>query len=179
MVGVPPILETPTGITAVTIAVVALLYYQRGLGWHDYRMIHKLKVRLAPLVDAYTDYFVLSEKPYRNKSPEYLGTRESGVKGVWWRLVESGSPHLVSSVKYRETPHVPGAREYAVGHVVWTHSDGTQTEAYLFSNGDGSTDVYCHHETSASDVDGHLEDGGVPGDPRNVVKEALGIGVED
>jgi hypothetical protein len=183
MVYTPDLLNDPLGIAAVTIAVVAALYWQRGLGWRDYQAIQKAKITLAPLVDRlpsvvdrFPPIFVLSEKAYRNKSPEFLGTRDSGVRAVYERLCESGSPHLVSSVKARTNPQ--GRREYARAHVVWTHDDQTQTEAVLFDNGDGTTDVYAHLETSVSDVDGHLEEGGTPGDPRGVVRGALGIGAE-
>lgn len=173
MVGVPPILETPEGIAAVTLAVVAVLYWQKSLNWREYRTVHRAKVLLAPLVDAHTPYFVLSEKAYRNKSPEFLATRDEGVRAVWERLCESGSPHLISSVKVREHPEA--GRQYSAAHVVWTHSDQTQTEAYLFANPDGTTDVYCHHETSVADADGHLSEGGVAGDPKGVVRDALGM----
>jgi hypothetical protein len=48
-----------------------------------------------------------------------------------------------------------------------------QTEAFLFANDDGTTDVYAHHEVSVTDPDGHLEARQRNGDPRGVVRDAL------
>jgi hypothetical protein len=50
-----------------------------------------------------------------------------------------------------------------------------QVEAYAYDCGDGTTDIYCHTEPSALDVYDHLDGGGVAGDPRGIVADALGI----
>lgn len=174
MTNVPPVLNEPIGMAVVVVLVVAGLYWQKGLGWHDYRTLHRLKVLAAPVVDAHTQYFILSGKAYRNKSPEFLGTRDNSIREVWARLLEGGgSPHLISSVKYRDLPS--GERQYSAAHVVWTHSDGTQTECYGFDNGDGTSDWYVHFEESVANADEHLSEGGTPGDPKGVVKDALGV----
>jgi hypothetical protein len=54
---------------------------------------------------------------------------------------------------------------------VWHHVDGKQTEAYLFRNNDGSTDLYAHVETSVDDPLGHLTDEQLDGDTRGVLKD--------
>jgi len=103
----PDPLQNPAVLAVLTLVMVALLRYQRGLSWHEYRAIHRPKVRLFPILDRLSpggfDSFV-NDKGYRDDA-EYLTTRDSSVKAVWRRLVDAGgSPHLISSIKRRETP---------------------------------------------------------------------------
>jgi hypothetical protein len=56
---------------------------------------------------------------------------------------------------------------------VFYHDDGKQTEAYIFANSDGSSDVYVHVETATTDPDGHLTDEQLDGDVRGRVRAAL------
>jgi len=165
-------LADPVTLAALTLIVAAAVHYQRGLTWSEYRTIHRAKVRLFPILQRIApggfDSFI-NVKQGRDDA-EYLVTREQSVTAVWKQLVaEGGSPHLIASVKRRPGP------EYSAAHAVWTHADGDQTEAYLFDNGDGSTDVYTHHETSVTDPEGHLEDPQTDGDPEGVVRSALGM----
>lgn len=190
----PGPLNDPVIIAVITLVVAAVTRWQMGLSWTEYRQVHRVKRRLFPLLDRLTpdqiparlrripvvgrvlsalfafDSFI-NEKGYRNDDAEYLRTDGRTVKEVWKTLVrQGGSPHLVSSIKRREEPDGSGL---SAAHVVWTHDDGTQTEAYLFENGDGSTDIYVHHETATTDVEGHLSDPQTDGDPRGVVTKAL------
>ena len=104
-------------------------------------------------------------------------TREQSVKAVWKQLVaEGGSPHVVNSLKRRPGPD--GGAEYSAAHVLWRH-DGHQTEAYLFRNSDGTTDVYAHFEPSVLDAVDHLAGEQTDGDPEGVVRRALGVPVDD
>lgn len=191
----PAILAILGGVLAV------VLLWQRSLTWREYRTIHRVKARVFPVLSRLTpdaipprlrrvpllgrvlsfafafDSFV-NEKGYREDDAEYLRTDPRTVKQVFDRLVAAGgSPHLISSVKRREWPD--GAIQYSEAHVVWSHDDGTQTEAYLFGPvddsgiGEPATDVYVHHEISVTDPDGHLSRGQSDGDPRGVVTEAL------
>lgn len=165
------ILTDPTLFPILIAILYALKYWQRGLGWYDYRTIHGLKVRLAPRLDRWI--FAVSRKGYREGDPEFLTTVDQPVKRVWKRMVASGgSPHLVNSVKRRETPE--GRVEYSKAHAVWYHGDGSQTEAYLFANANGTTDVYAHHEEVFTDADDHLDGDLVTGDPKGVVIGSLG-----
>lgn len=162
------ILNDPLGIALVTVLVVAAWYYQRTLSWPEYQRIHSLKVKVAPVLDPYI--FATSEKAYRNESPEYLTTYDGTPREVFEALVENGgSPHLINSVKYRQ------GRDFMDASVVFPVGGQEQTEAYFWGNGDGTTDIYTHCETSVIDVDGHLEEGGIPGDPRGIVRDALGV----
>ena len=173
------VLAHPELAALLGIALYALKYYQRGLGWYDYRTLHGLKVRLAPIIDRWV--FAVSEKGYRDDA-EYLDTVDTGVKATWQALVETGDPHLVNSVKRRVTPD--GVVQYSRAHVVWFHGDTDadgereQTEAYLFANADGSADVYAHYEGSFTDAEDHLHGGQTDGDPHGVVRDALGLGHE-
>jgi hypothetical protein len=172
----PDALADPVPLAILTLAVAAAVHYQRGLTWTEYRQIHRAKVRVFPplqrLAPGGFDSFV-NRKGGRDDG-EYLVTRTQSVRSVWKQLVsEGGDPHLVASVKRRTLGQHPP--QYSAAHVVWLHDDGSQTEAYLFANCDGTTDVYTHHETATTDVDGHLSDPQTNGDPKGVVRDALGM----
>lgn len=165
------ILSDPLLVTLLGIVLAGVVIWQRTLGWRTYRTLHGLKVLLAPLLNRRTGLFILSRKGYRDDA-EYLATIDRPVKQVWQGLVNAGgSPHLINSVKVRETPD--NLRQYSAGHVVWIHEDGDQTEAYLFANGDNTSDVYSHHEPAVTDPDAHLGGDQHDGDPHGVVTDAL------
>jgi len=166
--------QSPLAFAGLTAVVVLLLYYQRTLSWAEYRRLHALKVRVLPYVDNHTDLFVISEKGGYNDA-EYLHTVDAPVTTVFTQLRDGGgSPHLINSVKVRPHPDGRGP-QYSAAHLVWTHDDGSQTEAYLFGFDTGVTDVYVHHEPGVANVDKHLSGKQVDGDPRGVVRDALGL----
>lgn len=160
----------------VIVAVLLVWAYQRTLRWPEYQALHGLKLRVVPLLERLKGVVVppglllISRKGYRDDA-EYLRTENKSVKEVWTNLIANGgSPHLINSIKVRETPE--GEVQYSQAHVVWTHSDYTQSEAYLFDNGDGSTDVYAHHEPSVLTPDAHLHGFQSDGDPKGVTDYA-------
>jgi len=159
----------PVALSLITLGLFALLLIQRRLGWQKYKRIHRAKVRLFPILQRLIpSYLFVSEKGYRDDA-EYQDTWNRSVKATWHELTSigvGGSPHLLSSIKRRETPEGP---QYSAAHVVWTHADGKQTEAYLFENPDGTTDIYGHMETGVTDPEGHLSDPQTDGDPREVI----------
>jgi len=169
----PDLFNDPVLFAALTLAVLAVLQYQRTLSWTEYRRIHALKVRFLPYVDRYTNLFVISRKQSPEEDAEYLTTVSGSVGDVFKRfkrlVAGGGSPHLINSVKVR--PHGDGS-QYSAAHVVWTHDSGDQSEAYLFRAEDG-VDVYSHFEPSVVNVDDHLEGEQEDGDPRGVVRSAL------
>jgi len=166
----PEVFSHPAAMAALVLVLFALLQYQRTLTWPEYRRLHALKVRFFPQIDRYTTLFAISRKGYREADAEFLQTWDSTPKETFRTLVRiGGSPHLLNSVKLRSTPD--GTPQYSAAHVVWTHDDGTQTEAYVFDNGDGTSDLYAHHETSVTDPDGHMTDAQRDGDPRGVVPD--------
>lgn len=147
------------------------LAWQAELSWPEYRLLHGAKRVTFPTLQRLPlgfDSFV-NHKDGRDDA-EFLTTRAASPKAVVGHLRSAGgSLHLINSVKRR--PDGLGD-PLSVAHVVWTH-DEAQTEAFLFHNADGTTDVYAHHETSVTDPDGHLTDPQHDGDPRGVVREAL------
>ena len=191
----PDALSDPVILAALGGVLAVVLLWQRTLTWPEYRALHRVKVGLFPILSSLTpdaiparlrripglgrvltflfafDSFV-NEKGYRGDDAEYLRTDPRAVKTVFGQLrAAGGSPHLINSVKRRWPP--AGGPQYSAAHLVWTHADDTQTEAYLFDNGDGSTDVYVQHEISVTEPEDHLSRGQSDGDPRGVVTEAL------
>lgn len=169
----PEPLTDPVPLAILTLVLAAALHYQRGLTWTEYRHIYRLKRRWVPLLDKVWGH-AIHEKSYRDDA-EYLLTRKQSVKTVWKQLVaEGGSPHVLNSLKRRSLPD--GTHQLSDAHVVWTHADGTQTEAYIFDNpGADTVDVYAHHESSVVDAEEHLEGEQRDGDPKGVVRKALGV----
>lgn len=170
----PDWLTHPAVLVALAIAVRAGLAYQRELSWPEYRTLHLLKTALVPIVAARLPLprrLVVKEGAGRD-SPAFLRTADTDLRATARRLRQGdGTLHLLAAVKRRPDTH---GQRTAGAHLLWRHGDGTQTEAFLFQNRDGSTDVYAHHEPSVTDPDGHLAGVGVEaGDPRGVVTAAL------
>lgn len=161
--------QSPALFAGLTVVVVSLLYYQRTLSWAEYRRLHTLKVRILPIIDRYTNAFVVSRKGGVDDA-EHLSTVDYTVRETFGILRDAGgSPHLINSIKVR--PYI-NSSQYSAAHLVWTHDDGSQTEAYLFPTA-GGTDVYAHHEPSVANIDDHLSGPQRDGDPRGVVRKAL------
>lgn len=164
----------PLVVGVVVVVVAAALTYQRTLTWAEYKRLHGSKRLLAPTLDK-TPLFAVSDKRNYRANREYLATVDASVQEVFETLTDAGgSPHLLNSVKRRRNPS--GVVEYSDAHVLWLHNgfEGDQTEVYLWNNGDGTSDVYCHFEPSVLDPDAHLDgDNQQDGDPRGVVWDAL------
>ena len=161
----------PALVALLAVVIRAVVAYQRGLSWYEYRTLHGLKRLLFPRLDGRVGVSLVNEKGGVSDD-EFVGHRTGSVKTIARTLVRAGgSYHLVCSIKRR---HLRGRRqEYSAAHVVWFHDDDTQTEAYLFKHKRG-VDVYAHHETAVTDPDGHIENTQqVDGDPRGIVTAAL------
>lgn len=165
------VFNTPVLLAALTVVVLAVVRYQRGMSWPEYRAVHRLKVRLAVYLDRRTDIGVslVNAKGLPENDDEFVRHDDRSLKAVATDLVRAGgSYHLVNSIKVRRPESGP---QYSAAHVVFFHDDGTQTEVYLFRALDGQgVDVYAHHETAVTDPDGHiLKTEQVDGDPRGVL----------
>lgn len=169
------ILSDPRLVAGLTVALAVALVAQRFLGWRRYVTLHRLRVFAFPFLNGREGLFLVSRKEYREDDAEYLGTVDASVRAVFGTLTgdADGSPHLLSSIKARPLPD--GGTQYSAAHVVWTHTDGSQTEAYLFRGVDGGTDVYAHHEPSVMTPRKHLEGAQTDGDPRQVIGPAVGV----
>jgi len=159
--------QYPQLVPILGAALAAVRVWQSRLTWTEFRTFHGIK-----LLGAQWRGWFVHEKGGRDDA-EFLTTYNGTVRAAARTLVDAGgSYHLINAVKRRPGEY---GDQYSLAHVVWSHADGTQTEAYLFRNDDGTTDVYAHRETSVSDPVGHLTDPQRDGDPRGIVKDALGI----
>lgn len=168
----PAPLSEPVPAALLVLAVAAILWWQKSLSWTQYRAIHRAKVRLLPVLDRIWPHAVHAKGG--PDDPEFIASVGAPPREVFERLVAGGgSPHLVASIKERPALESWGRR--SVAHVVWTHDDGQQTEAYLFRGGatGRETDVYSHFEPSVLDPGEHLTGEQHDGDPRGVVRGAL------
>lgn len=173
----PPVIDalvaSPILLLVVAAVMRAALAYQRGLTWPEYRTLHGLRRLVFPVLDRREPfgYGVWVSRKGGRDDGEFVQTEWSGLYRTAERLRCGGaSLHLLSSLKRRPDTH---GDPLSAAHVVWSHADGSQTEAYLFENGDGTTDVYAHHEASVTDPAGHLTGRQQDGDPRGVVTSAL------
>ena len=164
--------EYPQLLALVAIVARVARAWQASLTWPEYRAIHRLKRGVFPVVDRVAGGAILwvSEKGGRD-DPEYLTTIDAPYREVVATLRAGGGPlHLLNSLKRRPDTH---GDPLTIAHVMWTHDDGTQTEAYLWRNADGSTDVAAHHEESTDNPLRHLTGSQSNGDVRGVVVDAL------
>lgn len=163
--------ENPELAIVLGLALRAVRAWQTELTWYEYRTLHGVKRLVLPALNS-PALSTVSRKGNRG-DPAFLTTYKGTVRATVTQLREGGgSLHLINTIKVR-----PGANGDPVSraHLVWTHADGRQTEAFLFKNDDGTTDVYVHVETSVSDPTGHLTDTVDAGDGRKVVSDALGL----
>jgi hypothetical protein len=176
----PDLLEQyPLLLAALALAMRAVLAYQRSLTWYEYRTLHGLKRLLLPRLGV-----GINGKGGREDA-EYIATVEQSPRQTVSTLREAGAVlHLVCSLKRRpERPNQSERKQsentirkrdqYTYAHLIWEHGDD-QTEAYLFANADGTTDIFSHFEPGPETPLEHL--GGeqqADGDPRGVVTAAL------
>jgi hypothetical protein len=197
------VLARPRLLVALTVVVVALAHWQAGLTYREYRLAHRTKTWLFAGLDAraggylvgpirrlvrrvvdkrtamqVTEYIdgvtdkrpLVRTKAYRD-SASFVRTVDAPSRAVFDRLTAAGDPHLVATVKRRAIPG--GGYQWAHAQVVFRHADGTQTEAFIFDNKDGTTDVYAHVEGVFTDPRAHLSDEQREGDGRGAVAAAL------
>ena len=161
----PEALSDPIVVAIIGLLVAIVWHYQAGLLYHEYKQFVKVKPRLFAILNEIEPFGFRSfihEKEHPENDPEYYTTVEISNKELWKIVTEAGGkPHLLSSNKRRPDGQL------SQFHFVWAHDDGTQTELYSFPDGA----IYVHHETVATDVEGHLSDGITKGDPRDVLSD--------
>lgn len=164
--------DYPLVIVALGIVLRAALAWQSSLSWREYRTLHGLKRLVFPVLDRRAPVVSWYNPKRGRDDPEYLRTVEWSVRKTARELSTAGGDlHLLCSLKRRPADHGDAV---SAAHVVFLHPDDTQTEAYLFRNDDGTTDVYVHHEPDPSRPLAHLGgDNQSDGDVRGVVTAAL------
>jgi hypothetical protein len=167
--------EYPELLVVLTLVIRAAIGYQRGLSWYEYRTWHGVRRALFPWLNRTLKIVrFVNHKPAGRESPEFIATVDMSVRETASVLREGGAMwHLISSIKRRPDGH---GDTLTRAHVVWFHGDEHQTEAYLFRNADGTTDVYAHYEAGVVDPVGHLTEPQRQGDPKGVVRGALAAG---
>jgi hypothetical protein len=165
--------SSPELLAVAAVALRALLAWQRGLTWPEYRTLHTLKRLLFPRLARHAPDVLLwvSDKAGREDA-EFIATYPAPLRPTVHDLRAGGATlHLLASVKRR--PGEYGDR-LSAAHLRWDHGTD-QTEAYLFRNADGTTDVFAHFEASPETPLEHLDGAQTDGDPRGVVHRALGL----
>ena len=167
----PELFSSPVALAGLTLVLAAVLYFQRTLSYSEYNQFHRLRLRLFPPLSRLTSLFLVSEKGYRDDA-EYVATVSASPTRLYRQLTDAGlSPHLISSIKRRETP--TGVTQYSILHFVKQHG-ATQSEVYCFEADSGAVDLYAHNEATVLTPEQHLEDTNQEdGDPRNVIPPAL------
>lgn len=170
-----PVVETlrthPELVVVLVILLRAGLAYQRSLSWYEYRTLHGLRRLVFPILQRRLPFDSFVNTKGGRDDAEFLRTVDQPARAVAKRLRRSADAyHLLSSLKERPATH---GDPHSRAHVVWTHDDGRQTEAYLFQNSDGSTDVYGHIEHAVTHPIKHLTTGQRDGDPRGLITDAL------
>jgi hypothetical protein len=161
------IAQNPELAVLAGIILRAILAWQRGLSWYEYRTLHGLKRLIAQRYprDSIGPVSLVNRKGGRDDA-EYLGYSEASPREVVRELRSHGfGLHLLASLKVRPV----GQASYA--QLIVT-DDEMQTECYLFP-AEGGTDVYAHFERSAGSIRHLTDTDQVDGDPREVVPEGL------
>lgn len=165
------ILNSPELVLALTVIILLAYQWQKGLTYHKYRYFHSIRVLLFRVLNPIATRYgrpLLSEKDL--EGPEFVVGLDKSPREVYHQLEQNGfEPHLIATIKYRKAN---GRTQYTHSQLVYKHSDGAQTEVYLFEY-EGAADIYSHVETGVTDPMGHLTDGQQKGDARDAVKNAL------
>jgi len=178
-------LQEPIVLGVVTVSVILAYHYQKGLTYYEYQFIHSIRIILFEYLETQVenetkigrqitryvgDPILTREKGMPDNEDEYVLTVEYSLQDLFYLFVSNAaSPHLISSVKYRDHPN--NGREYARAHVIFAEG-GKQTEVWMFDNGD-TVDIYAHKETVVTDPEGHLTEPYTPGDPDGYIAGSL------
>jgi len=167
------VLGNPALSAALTVVVLALVHYQSGLSYREFRAIHIVRCRVFALLNSWARKrgrpLVATAAPPGESSAFVMHVGDT-PRAVARRITDVFGPHLVATVKRRET-----AEGWQWAHSQWVqkHGDGLQTEVFLFAAPGIGTAVYAHVETSVTDPEGHITDAVRPGDGRGAFKTAF------
>jgi len=190
---VDALLSEPLFVLAISGLVVLAYHYVKGMPYAEFVFWTQVKHRIALLLET-TNLAELAEsfgldvpglrklsrfiasvrlvttKQYR-EDDEYLVTLDRTPRELARAFGRLGiDQHMIAGSKRRETPD---GMQWSHSQWAYQHDDGKQTEMWLYTNEDGTTDVYAHHEDSVFDADGHLSVPYTPGDPKGVLDPIL------
>lgn len=167
------LLSNPLFLFVLAVAILLTYQYVRQMPYSEFVLLTQLKHRVFLLLDPFArkrGLRLVTNKGYR-EDDEFLTTIDFTPRVLAKRFKEEGiDQHIISGSKRRETPE---GRQWSHSHYTYQHADGMQTEIWLYTNPDGSTDIYSHYEESVFDPDGHLETPYTPGDPKGVLDDIL------
>lgn len=160
----------PVLVILLGVVMRAALAWQSELSWYEYRTLHGLKRLLFPRLEGRVPVGLVNEKGGREDAEFITTAKQSPRKTVSELRKAGGTLHLIATIKRRPAEY---GDPLTRAHVIFTEGND-QTEAYLFKNSDGTTDVYAHYEPSPSTPLEHLGgDQQDDGDPKGVVRAAL------
>lgn len=164
-------LAEPAFILGLTAAIVVLYFYTSALSYPEFvaltRVKHYVSLIIAPIASK-RGLEIVATKPYRGK--EFVTTVDATPREVSQKLEAYGfDKHLIAGSKRRQTKD---GKQWAHTQWAYQHKDTQQTEVFIFPNGDNTTDIYAHVETSVYDPEGHLEDYQELGDTRGAFRKA-------
>jgi hypothetical protein len=162
--------ENPEAVVALAVILRLVRAYQSQLTWPEYRMIHRFKRGVIPVLYLFTKgkLHLLNDKGGRDDA-EFVATTDKSLRAAVRAFQDDGaSLHLINSIKRRPDEH---GDPLSAAHLIYT-VDGDQVEVYLFTNSDGSTDIYAHTEASVDDPLRHLTERQRDGDKHGVLPDA-------
>ena len=164
----------PLLLAGLAAVLVLLVNYQKGLSYREVVVLSYLKVGVFAALDAVASRYGRSLATEAHDE-DYLTTLDVPPRTIVRKVRPPAQPNLTSTAKYRTANDDAADRQWA--HSQWAiryDRDGEpwQTHVYLFTNPDGSTDVYAHVERSVTDPEGHTEGKQINGDHHQRVADA-------
>lgn len=168
------ILTNPVLTALLAIVLLAIAHYVRGVGPRETILLDRFRRVLWRTLDDVVSRHgrpLLTDKT--NADAEFITTVDGDLLTLLRALWSVGFRwNPLSTVKYRR---VDGTRRFALSVVYRDTVDAEdQQDVHVFRNGDGTFDVYGHYEPSVTNPADHVgADAQVPGDPKNIVTDAL------
>jgi len=169
------ILSNPALVALLAIVLMVVAQFVREVGPREAMVYDRFRRVLWRTLDRPLTKLgrpLLSDKS--NADDEYIVTVDGSLVGLLRTLWGAGFRwNPTSTVKFRR---VDGTRRFALSVVYRDSVDAEdQQDVHIFRNSDGTLDVYGHYEPSVTDPVDHIGgDEQVPGDPKEIVVDALG-----
>ena len=172
---VDQLLAEPEVVLGLAAVIIVVYHYVAAMPYSEFVFATQLKHRLALLLQPFAaqrGLRIVKTKQYR-EDDEYIATVKLTPRQLARKFKALDiDQHLINGSKRRETPN---GKQWSHTQWAYQHDDGKQTEFWLYTNPDGTVDVYGHKEESVFDPDGHLSTPFVPGDPDGLLKEVIAM----